>query len=118
MRRMTAGFGAAATVAIVVLSSCIANGGRPDPSHGRTIADTWCSECHRISPDQPSGARPGHIMPPPVTAPSFVVVASRPGADAAQLRAFMADLHPPMPTFRLSTAEKEDVIAYILTLRR
>jgi mono/diheme cytochrome c family protein len=117
MKRIMAGFGAAA-VALAALSGCIPNGARPDPSRGRAIADTWCSECHRISPDQPSGSRPGHIMPPPVTAPSFMSVAARPGIDAAQLRAFMADLHPPMPTFRLSATEKEDVIAYILTLQR
>ena len=117
MRSIMAGIGlAAAIVAGAGLSGCIMNAGRPDPQRGRDIADTWCSECHRISPDQPSGARRGHILPPLVTAPSFMTVATRPGIDAAQLRAFMADLHPPMPTFRLSTTEKADVTAYILTL--
>ena len=53
-----------------------------------------------------------------MTAPSFMTIAERPGIDAAQLRQFMTDLHLPMPTFRLSAAEKEDVIAYILTLRQ
>jgi mono/diheme cytochrome c family protein len=118
VRIIMAGAGVAAAIAAgAALSGCI-TAGRPDPSRGREVADAWCSECHRISPDQPTGARRGHIMPPPVTAPSFMAVAARPGIDAAQLRQFMADLHPPMPTFRLSAAEKEDVTAYILTLRK
>ena len=84
---------------------------------GKATDKLWCSECHRVSPDQPSGARAGHTLPPPVIAPSFMAVANRPGIDADQLREFVSTLHLPMPTFRLSPAEQEDVITYILTLR-
>lgn len=118
MRSIMVGFSAAAAIAAgVALSGCV-TAERPDPARGREIADAWCSECHRISPDQPTGARRGHVLPSPVNAPSFMSVAERPETDAAQLRQFMADLHPPMPTFRLSAAEKEDVIAYMISLRK
>lgn len=119
MRDNMAGFGMAAAIAAgAALSGCIGNASGSDPIRGREVADSWCAECHRVSPDQPTGTRRGHVLPPPLTAPSFMTIAEQPGADAAQLRDFMADLHLPMPTYRLSIAEKEDVIAYILTLRR
>jgi hypothetical protein len=45
---------------------------------GKQIAADWCSECHRIAPDQPSGMRRGHVLPPPVEAPSFMQIAEKP----------------------------------------
>jgi mono/diheme cytochrome c family protein len=88
-----------------------------DAERGRKVADTWCSECHRVAPDEPSGARPGHTMGPPVVAPSFMDVAARPYTTADSLDHFLADLHLPMPTYRLSDGERREVIAYILSLR-
>jgi hypothetical protein len=45
-------------------------------------------------------------------------IADRPGVDAASLRHFLADLHLPMPTYRLYPDEREAVIAYILSLAK
>jgi mono/diheme cytochrome c family protein len=87
-----------------------------DPSQGHRVAEDWCAECHRVSPDQPSGMRPGHVLPPPVDAPSFMTIAHKPYADRAYLSRFLSELHLPMPTFRLSAEEREDVIAYLLSL--
>lgn len=104
----------AAAVAVLLAGCALL----PSPERqGREIADRWCSECHRVSSDQPSGSRPGHILPPPMHAPSFMEVANRPGVDAASLRRFMTELHLPMPTFRLSETEREQVIRYILSLK-
>lgn len=61
--------------------------------------------------------RPGHVMPPPVVAPSFMEVAARPGTTAESLAHFLTDLHLPMPTYRLSDDQRRAVIAYILSLR-
>ncbi len=88
-----------------------------DASKGRAIADRWCAECHRVATDQPSGSRAGHILPPPVEAPSFMSIAARPEVDPDELRHFMAELHLPMPTYRLSADEQDSVIRYILSLR-
>ena len=90
---------------------------RSDEARGRHVADIWCSECHRVAPDQPSGTRPGHTIPPRVVAPSFMEIAARPATSAASLEHFLTDLHLPMPTYRLSEKERHQVIAYILSLK-
>jgi mono/diheme cytochrome c family protein len=110
MRRL-----AALASALGLLAAC--SGIDSEAGRGRAVADRWCTECHRIAADQPSGSRAGHILPPPVDAPSFMAIAARPGIDAASLRHFMADFHLPMPTYQLSAAEQESVIAYILSLK-
>ncbi len=84
---------------------------------GQQTAEQWCSECHRVEPDQPSGARMGHILPSPMHGPDFTAIADRPGVNAQWLRGFMADLHLPMPTYRLPPDRQDDVIAYILSLK-
>ncbi len=111
--------------AIVLGGLCIAlaacQSQRPDSreaaQRGKAIADLWCSECHRVSPDQPSGARAGHLLAPPMVAPSFMTLAAAPHADRESLRRFVAELHLPMPTFRLSAQEQDEVITYILSLK-
>jgi mono/diheme cytochrome c family protein len=111
---MTARLGFAAAAALL-LSGCALF---PTPEQrGRQVAERWCAECHRIAPDEPSGTRAGHILPPPLVAPSFMDVAARPGLDHAQLERFITELHLPMPTFRLDATEQEQVIRYILSLK-
>ena len=101
--------------AAVWLAAC--TGAAPNTDQGRLIADRWCAECHRIAVDQPSGSRAGHILPPAVDAPSFMSVAARPEVDSYYLHRFMVGQHLPMPTYRLSGAEREAVIDYILSLK-
>jgi mono/diheme cytochrome c family protein len=84
---------------------------------GQAIAEKWCSECHRISTDQPSGSRAGHILPPPVNAPSFMEIADRPNIDREYLSDLAHEFYTPMPTFRLPKNEQEDVMTYILSLK-
>ncbi|HVJ55863.1 MAG TPA: c-type cytochrome [Aliidongia sp.] len=88
-----------------------------EATKGHSIAEEWCAECHRVAPDQPSGSRAGHILPPPVEAPSFMSIAERPDVDRNWLRHFMAELHLPMPGYRLSADERDEVITYILSLK-
>ncbi len=108
----------AVAAALVVVAACAApEPPAGDPANGHALAEHWCSECHRVSPSDPSGMRAGHVLPPPVEAPDFAAVARRPGTDAAALERFTGELHLPMPTYRLSAAERQDIIAYILTLK-
>jgi hypothetical protein len=74
---------------------------------GKQIAADWCSECHRIAPDQPSGMRRGHVLPPPVESPSFMQIAAKPYVDQAHPQGFVTELHLAMPTFRLSAEEPQ-----------
>jgi len=69
-----------------------------------------CSKCHRIAPDQPRDAAPALVVAPP-----FVSIAKQPGVDAPSLSRFT--LHLPMGIYRLTTKDREDIIAYILSLR-
>lgn len=84
---------------------------------GRKIAEQWCSECHRVTPDQPSGARPGHVLPSPMPGPNFMDIAARPGIDREWLRRFSDELHLPMPIYRLPVDQQDAVISYILSLK-
>ncbi len=114
--RIAAALGLGTALALLAaLSGCKTQD--PPEIRGKVLADQWCSECHRVSPDQPTGARIGHILPSPMHGPDFMAVADRPGMNAAWLRGFMADLHLPMPTYRLPPDERDAVIAYILSLK-
>lgn len=89
-----------------------------EADRGRYVAEKWCSECHRVAPDQPSGMRVGHVLPAPVEAPSFMAIAARPDTTVNSLARFIDDLHLPMPTYRLREDERRQVIAYILSVKR
>ncbi len=84
---------------------------------GRYVAEKWCSECHRVAPDQPTGTRVGHVLPAPVAAPSFMAIAAKPEVTAEWLTHFLDELHLPMPTYRLRDDERREVIAYIMSLK-
>jgi mono/diheme cytochrome c family protein len=110
---------AIAAGALLAMAACSGGPrGGGDPSRGHELAEHWCSECHRVSPSDPTGTRAGHVLPPQVAAPDFAAVARKPYADRAYLERFTGELHLPMPIYRLSEAERRDIVAYILTLKR
>jgi hypothetical protein len=74
---------------------------------GSAAVDTWCRMCHVRTKAEKS----------PDLAPPFQEIVERPGRDKAYLRAFLDEDHFPMTTFRLFDHEKDDVVAYILSLR-
>ena len=75
---------------------------------GNAVVDTWCRLCHVRTPAAKS----------PDMAPPFQDIVARPGRDKAYLRAFLDQDHFPMTTFRLFDHEKDDVVAYLLSLKR
>jgi len=83
----------------------------PAAQRGLAVAKMWCADCHQIAADAPKPAVAG--TPPP----GFVQIARRKNGDAAWLRSFLGEQHLPMPTFRLTDAEKDDVLAYFAALR-
>jgi mono/diheme cytochrome c family protein len=87
---------------------------------GQTLAQDYCSACHRVSAEQ--------APPPKVTvntgvgseeyeAPSFRQIAARPGRDAAYLRTFIKAPHYPMREQRFIPDELEQIVTYILSLK-
>jgi mono/diheme cytochrome c family protein len=81
-----------------------------DSAVGHKLAAEWCGSCHLIGPDIRRGAVD--------LAPPFAEVAGDPRTTEFRLRAFLMTPHQRMPDFRLSREQTDDVIAYILSLRR
>ncbi len=80
-------------------------------ARGEAVAAQWCTQCHARDATertaQPRIAGAG---------PSFAEIVALPGRDAATLRAFLDEDHFPMTTYRLFPQEKDDVVAYMLSL--
>jgi mono/diheme cytochrome c family protein len=79
-----------------------------DPRRGLAIAERWCIACHHVNPEV-------IIRPEQAAAPSFTAIAT--AKDRAYLARFIDDVHPPMPTYRLFVEEKQDLLAYLDSLR-
>jgi mono/diheme cytochrome c family protein len=77
-----------------------------DAARGRAVVEKWCSLCHDVGSNRDKA-----------TAPSFAEIARRPGRDAAYLRNFVDDDHFPMTMHRLFDQERDDVLAYLMSLR-
>lgn len=81
-----------------------------DPAAGRRLAAAWCANCHRIAPGGPGPATD--------TAPGFEAIARMASTTSMSLRAFLQTPHANMPDYRLSREQLDDLVAYVLTLRR
>jgi len=88
-------------------------------SNGRDLAFEVCAICHVVAPNQ----RDAPLIQQPT--PSFEDIANDPKATAKFLRRFMATTHGEenttpitMPHFDLSNRQWDDVIDYILSLRK
>jgi mono/diheme cytochrome c family protein len=80
-----------------------------DAARGRALAERFCAKCHAIAP--------GRAGPEPAV-PSFMRMAADPEQTRASLRQFITLPHHEMEPQTLTGAEIDDVIAYILSLRR
>jgi len=81
-----------------------------DPMEGRKIASTWCSNCHRIDSGGAGQAGDG--------APTWAAVAAMPSTTSMSLHAFLMSPHGRMPDFTLSRGQIDDLVAYILSLKK
>jgi mono/diheme cytochrome c family protein len=80
-----------------------------DPAAGRQIATRLCSSCHRVLPMTLSdNADP----------PSFQSIADQPSSTGISLNVFLHSNHRNMPDFIIKSDESNNVIAYILSLKK
>ena len=79
-------------------------------SQGFIFAQAVCAECHAV--------RDGERASPNAQAPSFTSVANTRGMNAMMLRVWFQSPHPTMPNIKISNQESDDVVAYILSLRK
>ncbi len=75
-----------------------------DRDSGERLAALNCGQCHGAV-DAPGGA------------PAFATIASMPSTTADALNAFLQTPHATMPNLVLSSSDRSDLIAYILSLR-
>lgn len=100
---------AAATVLVVLLPVRV-NAEEPgDPRLGLTYALSNCAECHDVNGTRDKSSNP--------SAPSFASVASTPALNRRALAVWLQTSHPTMPNLVISREERDDVIAYIMSLR-
>jgi mono/diheme cytochrome c family protein len=82
---------------------------RLDVSRGEALARQWCTDCHVI--DRGNRERLYDEVP------TFPEIADLPSTTEVSLRAFLQTPHRLMPNFRLTPAEIDELVAYILDLR-
>ena len=94
-------------LAIMMGTQALAQDGRGDIAAGRRLAQQWCSSCHQIAPFGVGGL-----------APTFPQVAMLPSTTALSLKVFLQTSHVNMPNIVLTRSEINDLVAYILSLKR
>jgi len=95
---------AAAMTMLTLVSSSTLSQEIGDPLKGRLVAESRCAECHAFR------ARRG--------APTFSAIAHMPSTTALALTVFLQSSHFNMPNLVLSRVERDNLVAYILSLRR
>jgi cytochrome c len=82
-----------------------------DAAEGKKLAIKICSNCHVVGDgNKPKGSADA--------IPSFPAMANNPKYNENRLRAWLFDPHPPMPNIQLTKTETDDIVAYILSLRK
>jgi len=85
------------------------SGAGSEPTQGRLLAQTMCSECHAVEPNARRAGRNG---------PDFVAIANLPSTTALALNVFLRSNHRTMPNFIIAPDDADRIIAYILSLKR
>ena len=76
---------------------------------GRKLAKAQCAQCHGVDEDKQS-ANP--------TAPTFENIANIPGMTATALTVALRTSHRSMPNIIIPPGDADNIIAYILSLKR
>lgn len=80
-----------------------------DPRAGFAFARANCAECHAVRDTEKESPNP--------KAPTFASVAKTPGMTGRALAVWMQTSHPTMPNFIVGEEDRDNVIAYIMSLR-
>jgi mono/diheme cytochrome c family protein len=101
-----------ALIAVLTLAAAPALA-QPEPGDARAglrLAATWCANCHQVAPGGPG--------PSTDAAAAFAAIAAMPSTTSMSLRVFLQSPHANMPDYRLTREQMDDVVAYLLSLRR
>jgi cytochrome c len=106
------------TAAIVILAALLfvrlhnASGATllPDSaSAGHRLAEAWCKQCHAIDAGTAGTAN---------AAPDFGAIANQPSTTALSLKVFLKTSHRSMPNLVIAPDQADDLVDYILSLKR
>ncbi len=81
-----------------------------DARRGRDYAEAVCAQCHAV--------KPAEMTSPRLEATPFSVFAQAPGLNETALGVFLQTPHADMPNLIVSGQDRDDLIAYIIGLRR
>jgi len=81
-----------------------------DPKAGLAYAQQVCAKCH--------GVLANEQLSPLLQAPTFQAAADTPGMSATALAVWLQSSHPTMPNIVLAPKDRDDIIAYIVSLKR
>jgi mono/diheme cytochrome c family protein len=81
---------------------------------GAQIVQQLCTDCHKIE----AGQRRPESDDEDDEAPSFVEIANDPSTTPLSLRVFFQSNHENMPNLHISQEQADDLVAYILSLKR
>jgi mono/diheme cytochrome c family protein len=79
-----------------------------NPQDGLALAQQVCAQCHATVPQQDRSPNP--------KAPRFADLAATPGMTSTALLVALTTPHAGMPMFTLTAGQRDDIIAYILSL--
>lgn len=80
-----------------------------DPAMGLNYARQVCANCHAIG--KRDRFSPNHL------APSFEDIANTPGMTGISLAVMLRTVHENMPSYVLVPNERDNIIAYVLSLK-
>lgn len=108
LKKIAKGVSAAAAILGFLSSPTIAQE-TGDRHSGYNFAQKHCAECHAVEPSDLDSPNP--------SAPSFTSVAKTSGMNGRALAAWLDTSHPTMPNFILRRDDRDDVVAYIISLK-
>lgn len=82
-----------------------------DAARGLTYTQAHCARCHTVDGRQKD-------QPPVLGIATFEEIANAPGMTARALAVWFQSPHPRMPNLVLEPRDRDDVIAYITSLKR
>ena len=110
MSRMAVALGGMVLAALISVNPRIANAQESGSiSEGRRLAEEVCSECHKIDES-------GHSRNP--DAPAFEDIANTPGMTSTALTVALQTPHSSMPNLIIKGRNAQNIIAYILSLKK
>lgn len=108
MNRTKPGLAALASAAALLLSAT-AHAQTGDVKKGQAYAEKVCAECHAV--------KPGDTKSPRAGATPFETAMRVPGMTPLALNVFFQSPHPTMPNLIVAGQDREDLIAYMLSIK-